>query len=223
MDEGYGIDPEDSILLEINSDFEGIKQPFCPKWFQSSNNDLGNYLFLLSDCGDDDVTLYRAVYTSDMKFEEVRIPQELLGEDLNLLKMAFDTNILILYFEESTKAWIIRNQEFDFYLPLDLTIYITNEEFKNDGVIDNIMFQLTGEIVVDFRSKTLNRQILVKLKSKQISFTTVTETGSHMFDPLNSLSLYKEVSPGNICELNTVNLLNKGNKFGAEFINLFYC
>jgi hypothetical protein len=43
------------------------------------------------------------------------------------------------------------------------------------------------------------------------------------FNNLNSVSLYKEMEPGNTCEMMQAPLKFRGNLFGSRFTNLFYC
>jgi hypothetical protein len=113
-------------LREINANYRGIKATFCPVWIKSSAKNNLNIIFMLSDCGNGDFTLYKTTLETLEVFEEVPLPESFKDKDLTKLDIQFDDFIAILYFKNSTSAWIVRRMEFDFIQQIYLLPFIQN-------------------------------------------------------------------------------------------------
>lgn len=73
---------ESSNILQFNSDYPGIKQPFCPKWIKGSSLNEHKYIFLYSYCSNGEFSLYRK-RLADSSFEEVPLPPDLTSVQAN--------------------------------------------------------------------------------------------------------------------------------------------
>lgn len=112
----FGESPNVKSLHRFDSSFPGIKEPFCPKWIKGNSGDESGSLYLLSNCGNRQYTLYKASLSfSIFEFEEINLP-ELTDNEVNDLDITAMNKLQILYIKNTLKAWIVRLHQFEYLM-----------------------------------------------------------------------------------------------------------